>query len=110
MMLRPYHPSLALEVARCYNDTISLLPGAFPAPAAWFTGPAARHSLHHELNEQHLMLAEEGGRVVGFVNVTTAPPPKEDWHPKEGTALIRCLTCEPGRRQVGQELLEWAEQ
>jgi GNAT superfamily N-acetyltransferase len=109
-MLRPYDASRASQVARCYNDTVAMLPGAFPAPAAWFTGPAARHSLHYELGKQEMMTAEEGGQVVGFVNVTTAPSPKESWHPKEGTALIRCLTYEPGKRQIGKELLDWAEQ
>lgn len=109
-MLRPYHPSLAPQVARCYNETIALVPDTCPAPAEWFAGPAARHSLHYELNEQHIMVAEEGGRLLGFVHVAAAPPPKEDWHPKESAAVIRCLTYLPGRRQVGQELLDWAEQ
>jgi GNAT superfamily N-acetyltransferase len=109
-MLRPYHPSLAPEVARLYNEMIAPVPYTYPVPTEWFADLVALRSVHYEHPEQDLMVAEEGGRVVGFVNVAAPPPARwEDWYPAERTALIRCLAYRPGQRRIGQELLEWAE-
>ncbi len=109
-MLRPFDSSLAPDLARCYNETISTVPDTVPRPEAYFADPVAQPSLHYSLGEQELVVAEESGQIVGFVHVAVAPPSKEDWHPQGEPAAIRCLLYQPGYRTAGAALLEWAEQ
>jgi len=110
MELIPFRSDMAADVARLYNEMIAPVPNTCPVPTQWFADLVALRSAHYELPEQDLVVAEEGGRVVGFVNVAAPPPSRrEGWYPEEGTALIRCLAYQPGQRRVGQGLLEWAE-
>ncbi len=109
-MLRPFKPSLAPDLANLYNEAIAAVPDTAPRPEAFFADPMVQPSLYYALRDQELMVAEEGGQIVGFVHVGVAPPATVDWHPQDEPAVIRCLIYRPGHRTAGSELLAWAEQ
>jgi len=102
-----FEPEMAEGVAGLYNDLIEPVPECYPAASARFESVEALG--HKRLHDEKMMVAREGGDVVGFVHVGVAHPAEEDDFPRGEPAVIRFLGCRVGERRVGQALLEWAE-
>ena len=108
MEILRFQPRMGRAVARCYNALIEPVPYCHPVPAERFASMGVL--AHRGLREETVMVARaQGGEIVGFVHVGLALTPVEDWQPREGTAVIRFLSCRPGQRSVGKALLERAE-
>ena len=100
-------PQMAPGLARCYNEMAAAAPYCAPVGEEWFRdlGRLARAPCR----EESVLVAQEGGEVVGFVHVAVAAPATEDWHLKGQPGVIRFLAYRPGQRPVGKALLEAAE-
>ena len=108
MEIAGFEPTMAEDVARCYNDLIEPVPDCYPVAADRFASVAGLAS--NRLRDEELMAARVGGDIVGFVHVGIALPAEEEDEPKGEPAVIRVLAYRPGQRTVGQALLAWAEQ
>ncbi len=71
-----FEPTMADDVARCYNDLIEPVPDCYPVPADRFASLAGLAS--GRLREEAMMVAVESGEVVGFVHVGIALPAEEE--------------------------------
>jgi len=111
MRILPFEPDLSAQVAALYNEAVAPVPDCHPVALDRFASLEKLASEH--LREEALVLAQtEDGRAVGFVHIGIALPVKEeeeDWLPKGEPAAIRFLYYQPGYRQAGQALLDWAE-
>jgi hypothetical protein len=94
-----------------YNRQIVGLPYCHPVtPGAFDWGiqhDRYEDTPHENLEAERLVVAEEGGRIVGFVHFCIENRVDKDTSGQSG--LIRFLSYEPGRRACGQALLEEAE-
>jgi GNAT superfamily N-acetyltransferase len=108
MQVVSFEPSMADDVARCYNELIAPVPECSPVEAERF---ASLEALRHDrLREEQIAVPREGGEVAGFVHVGLALPATGDEYPTGEPAAIRALSYRPGERRVGQALLGWAEE
>lgn len=107
MRLVPFEPHMAPDLARCYNDLVAPMPYSRPVPEAWFADLTP--SQWQRCTEEEILVAQEGGEIVGFVHVGVSAPPNKKWDIPGEPGVIRLLSYRPGQRPVGAALLEAAE-
>jgi len=108
MRLVPFEPSMAEAVAQCYNDIVRPAPYCAPVGADRFRD--LKRLERAPLSEEALLAAQdEGGDLLGFVHLGVAAPATEPWHLQGEPGILRFLSYQPGRRPVGEALLEAAE-
>lgn len=109
MEILAYEPSFLGEIAVVYNETSTGTPYCYSVAPALFEGlvPAEGSPLP-ELQSEHMLIARDGGEVLGFVHCGMASPGwREDCESAPG--VIRFLCQRPGQRPAGVALLEAAE-
>lgn len=107
MRIARFEPSMAAGLARSYSELVAPAPHCGPVGEEWFRD--LRRLERAPCREESLLVAQEGGEVVGFVHMGVAAPATEDWHIKGEPGVIRFLAYRPGQRPVGAALLEAAE-
>lgn len=102
------------ELADCYNRQIRDVPYCYPqSPEGFSRGVeedlAELYGFHRPeaLTSEKLIVAEEGGSVVGFVDYGLHERSESEGTKRVG--VIRFLAYEPGMRTVGQALLKETE-
>jgi len=108
MEIIAFEPGMAAAVARCYGELVR--PAPYCAPVGGERFADLRRLERGPLREEAVMVAREGGEVVGFVHTAIIPPATEEWHLKGEPGVIRFLSYRPGERPVGKALLEAAEE
>jgi GNAT superfamily N-acetyltransferase len=110
MEIVPYEPDLAPAVADAYNRLTVGLHHCYRTTAervATVMEPAPEGDEGDgRLHDDHAWVALEHGEVAAFAHAVLQEPTDED---PAGRGLIRFLAYEPGRRAVGQALLEAVE-
>ena len=112
MEIVAYEPGMAGELAAAYNRTVQAVPHCYAVKAADFTTAVgdARPSSSDitpltSLTSLRALAAIEDGAVLGFIDAGVRCP--DEGRPDDG--MIRLFWYEPGRRDVGQLLLEAVE-
>jgi len=109
MEILPYEPSFLEGVTAVYNETSTGTPYCYPVTPDYFRDlvPAEGSPLP-ALRSEHMLVARDGGEVVGFAHCGMASP---GWNDGEGppTGFIRFLCQRPGHRPAGMALMEAAE-
>jgi GNAT superfamily N-acetyltransferase len=107
MQIVAYQSHMAAELARCYDELVAAVPYHHPAVEEWFAGSMPAQL--QDCTEEQMLVARDGGEVVGFVHVGISAPPTHKWHVKGEPGVVRFLSCRPGERATGVALLEAAE-
>jgi GNAT superfamily N-acetyltransferase len=109
MNIVQFEPSMAAEVARCYNELVEGVPYCYSVtPERFLDAGCLASPLCRE--ESLLAAREASGEIVGFVHTGVAAAPGEEERGDLGEpGIIRFLSYRPGQRRVGQALLEAAE-
>jgi ribosomal protein S18 acetylase RimI-like enzyme len=100
------------DLAECYNQQVVGLPYCWPQTAESF-GRGIQEDLQElygsprDLHSEEMIVAEAAGSVEGFLHVGVLEKEKDGQSSKTG--IIRYLCYEPGKRSVGQALLDEAE-
>ena len=99
----------ARELTAFYNEQIhslphsaSVQPGEFEMGIRWSQAPQL---IDHAVEQ--FVVAQDEGRIIGFAHLGVCKPWQADG---EARGLIRFLTCEPGQRSAGRQILAVAEQ
>ena len=108
MNLLSFDPSMIPALARCYHDLVAPMPYSWPVPEAWFQDLTPSH--WQGCTEEEMLVAQDGGEMVGFVHVGISAPPSKTWDIAGEPGVIRFLSYRPGERPIGAALLEAAEQ
>ncbi len=69
MEILPYEPSLLDEIAVVYNETSTRTPYCYPVTPEFFgtIAPAAGRPTHERLQSEQMLVARDGGDVLGSV-------------------------------------------
>jgi GNAT superfamily N-acetyltransferase len=108
MEIVAFESGLAEGVAGLYNGLIEAVPDVHPVPVKRFGSIEGLGS--DRLREERLMVALEGGEVVGFVHVGVAKPDGHFPTPEGEPAAVRFLGYRRGQREAGRRLLEWVDE
>lgn len=108
MNIQEYDAAMAEEVAASYNRAVRCVPHCCPAPVAHLAAAIAPGvgDGEQEMHSNAVFVALEAARVRGFVHVALKRPCEGN---EVAKGIIRFLWYEPGRRRVGQKLLEAGE-
>ena len=113
MQIIPYHASMAPEVASVYNRTVSAVPHCYPVDverfAAALPGSADKEPTDGKFIAERVMVATEGGSIVGFSHAAIGKTSEDCEGTESERCFIRFLCYDPGRRMVGQALLQACE-
>lgn len=105
-----YDPLLLGEVTAAYNELVIGTPYCYAVTPELFGRlvPAAEGSPLPELQSEHMLVAREGGEVLGFIHCGTA---SELWQrdSEARPGAIRFLCQRPGHRLAGMALLRAGE-
>ncbi len=110
MRIDHYEPDMVEDICATYNRAVAKVPHCYPVAQEEFAhvlaGVGNAKPSHERLSREALLVAIEGARIVGFVHGAIASP-KEEREQPHGSIVF--LSYEPGRRAVGQNLLEEME-
>lgn len=100
------------KLVNVYNEQITQIPHCYPvSPEEFAAGIRFRKDAdkpYDNLHSQKIIVAEQGGNILGFSDVAVVSDIKEEGQ-KEHQGLIRLLTYQRGCRAVGQALLKESE-
>lgn len=109
MELSPWHINDIAQLAEFYNQQVASIPFCYPV-----TGEELRRDVWsweeedpgYDLYSEKLIVGLTDNRIVGFAHLAGLKETKEE-NPDAG--LIRFLSYKPGHRELGQRILEAAE-
>ena len=114
MQIHMWPRERAGELFECYNRQVRDVPYCYPqSPETFATGVeedlAELFGFHRPevLTSEELIVAEEGGNIVGFLDHGLHE--KSEGDETKRVCVLRFMAYEPGRRAVGQALLDRAE-
>jgi GNAT superfamily N-acetyltransferase len=109
-MMENYEPAMLGDLVSAYNSAVRQVPHCYPVTGEEFepvlAGIIGDQGPHGRLREEGLLLAGGGGSVEGFVHFALVDPDRDSDSPR-GTIVF--LWYRPGKREVGQSLLEGAQ-
>lgn len=107
MLIRSYEPGMVGELFSTYNRAIHGVPHCYPIQeedlAKVLTGVGTGEGSQGKLRNEALLVASKNGSMIGFVHGAIAEA-KDERERTHGTIIF--LWYEPGKREVGQRLLE----
>ncbi len=111
MEILSYEPDMSPELTSAYNDIIRGVPHCYPVNSEDFASAlsvtAGNGQSHERLHSEAAFVAGNGGAPLGFIHIAIEHP-KEACETEQG--IIRFFWYERGHRQVGQALLNSAEE
>ena len=107
VLIQSYEPGMVGELVSTYNKAIRGVPHCYPVQEEEFvkilTAVGASEGSQGRLRNEALLVASRDGSTVGFVHGAIAEAKDERERP-HGTIIF--LWYEPGKRSVGQKLLD----